>query len=210
MGASDSVLNIRRALYALLAVAVATALALPAFASASSRALLRDCAQDGKLDHHYSQRELRQAQQDLPSDINEYTDCADAIRNAQIGCSGGGRHGGGGGSLRTPSGAVAGSPQDIAELRRLSGDNGAPTVDVGGRHIKAGSDGLFAGAGAANKIPLPMTAALIALAALGALGGVLLLHRRRPEALAGIVGAGRAAVRPLAGARRVALRLFRR
>src|SRR2546428_2092205 len=114
MGASDSVLNIRRALYALLAVAAA--LALPALASASSRALLRDCAQDGKLDHHYSQRELRQAQQDLPSDINEYTDCADAIRNAQIGGSGGGRHGGGGnGSLRTPSGAVAGSPQDIAE-----------------------------------------------------------------------------------------------
>ena len=214
MAASHSVLTIRRALCALVTVAAAAVLVLPAIASASSREVLRDCAQDGKLDHKYSQRELRQAERDLPSDIDEYTDCRDAIRNAQIGGSGrGGGSGGGsggGGSLRTSSGAVAGSPQDINELKRISGDEGSPTVDVGGRHIEAGGGGLFAGAGAANKIPLPVAAALIALAALGAAGGVLVLRRRRPEALAGIVGAGRAAFRPLSGARRVALRLFRR
>jgi hypothetical protein len=213
MGARDNALNIRRALCALIVVAAAAAFVLPATASASSRELLRDCADDGKLDHHYSQRELRQAERDVPSDIDEYTDCRDAIRSAQI--SGGrGGHGGGGtggnSSLRTSSGAVAGSPQDLGELKRITEQGGAPTVDVGGRRVEAGGDGLFAAAGAANKIPAPVAAALIALAALGAAGGVLLLRRRRPEALAGIVGAGRAAFRPLSGARRVALRLFRR
>jgi hypothetical protein len=212
MGTSDSVLNIRRALCALLVVAAAAAMALPAAASASSRDLLRDCAEDGKLDHKYSQRDLREAEGDLPSDIDEYTDCGDAIRNAQIGGSGRGGHGGGGGngSLKTSSGAVAGSPEDLSELKRITDDGAAPSVDVGGRHVEAGGDGLFAGAGAANKIPGPVAAALIGLAALGAAGGLLLLRRRRPEALAGIAGAGRAALRPLSGARRVALRLFRR
>src|SRR2546428_4726376 len=126
MAASHSVLTIRRALCALVTVAAAAVLVLPAIASASSRDVLRDCAQDGKLDHKYSQRELRQAERDLPSDIDEYTNCRDAIRSAQIGGSGrgGGRGGGsggrGGGGLQTPSGAVAGSPQDINELKRIS------------------------------------------------------------------------------------------
>jgi len=209
MGARDNALNIRRTLCVLIAVAAAAALVLPAAASASSRELLRDCAEDGKLDHKYSQRELREAERDVPSDIDEYTDCRDAIRSAQVG--GGGRGGGGGnGSLRTSSGAVAGSPEDINELKRITDQEGAPTVDVGDRRVEAGGDGLFAAAGAANKIPTPVAMALIALAALGAGAGVLMLRRRRPEALAGIVGAGRAAFRPLTGARRVALRLFRR
>jgi hypothetical protein len=206
MGASDSLLNIRRALRALVVVAVAAVLALPATASASSRDLLRDCAEDGKLDRKYSQRDLRDAEGDLPSDIAEYTDCRDAINDAQIGGSG---RGGRGGSLKTESGAVAGSPEDIAELKRITGDGGAPTVNVGGRRVEPGGDGLFAAAGAANRIPLPVAAALIGLAALGAAGGILAL-RRRPEALAGVVGAGRTALRPLSGVRRVALRLFRR
>ena len=196
MGARDSVLNIRRTLCVLTAVAVAAVLALPATAPASSRDLLRDCAEDGKLDHKYSQRELRDAERDVPSDIDEYTDCRDAIRSAQIG---GGSGGGGNGSLKTESGAVAGSPEDIAELKRITDSGGAPTVDVGGRHVEAGGDGLFAAAGAANRIPLPVALALIALAVIATSGGVLMLRRRRPEALAGI-----------AGVRRVALRLFRR
>jgi hypothetical protein len=207
MGASDSLLNIRRALRALVVVAVAAVLALPATASASSRDLLRDCAEDGKLDRKYSQRDLRDAEGDLPSDIAEYTDCRDAINDAQIGGSG---RGGRGGSLKTESGAVAGSPEDIAELKRITGGGGgAPTVNVGGRRVEPGGGGLFAAAGAANGIPLPVAAALIGLAALGAAGGILAL-RRRPEALAGVVGAGRTALRPLSGVRRVALRLFRR
>jgi hypothetical protein len=210
MGDRDSVLNIRRALRVLTVVAAAALLALPAAASASSRELLRDCADDGKLDRKYSQRELRQAERDVPSDIDEYTDCRDAIRSAQFGGSGGRGGGGGNGSLKTDSGAVAGSPEDIAELKRITDQAGAPTVDVGGRHVEAGGDGLFAAAGAANQIPLPVALALIALAAVAASGAVLMLRRRRPEALAGIVSAGRAAFRPLSGARRVALRLFRR
>jgi hypothetical protein len=211
MGASESLLNIRRALCALLVVAAAVALTLPAAASASSRSLLRDCAEDGQLDRKYSQRDLREAEGDLPSDISEYTDCRDAINDAQIG--GGSGRGGrtGGGGIQTGSGAVAGSPEDIAELKRITGESGAPTVNVGGRRVEAGGDeGLFAAAGAANRIPLPVAAALIGLAALGAAAGVLALRRRRPAVLAGVAGAGRAAFRPFTGARRVALRLFRR
>src|SRR5204863_9998390 len=100
---------------------VVLALALPAVASAKGyQDVIRDCAQDGKLDHTYSHHTLDQALHHVPSDIDEYTDCRDAITQALAK-----RNGGGGGntgapanpSLTTSAGATAYNKNDYNSLR---------------------------------------------------------------------------------------------
>ena len=44
--------------------------------------ILRDCADDGDLQGDYSPSELRDARQNIPSDIDEYTDCRDVLARA--------------------------------------------------------------------------------------------------------------------------------
>src|SRR2546423_3512911 len=58
------------------------ALLAPASAHAGGAAVIRDCADDGRLQGHYNQRELRDALNSIPSDVDEYTDCRDVIRRA--------------------------------------------------------------------------------------------------------------------------------
>src|SRR5436190_5068248 len=102
--------------------AVFAALALPGAASASYQDVIRDCAQDGKLDHHYSTKDLRDASNHLPTDIKEYTDCAGVIQ-AALASRGGGTSSGG------PSGGGAGG-----------GGNGG----AGGATTTAGATGTHA------------------------------------------------------------------
>src|SRR3954447_9445475 len=77
-------------------------LGLPAAAHASGPDVIRDCADDGKLDKPYTQKELTDALNNLPSDIDEYTDCRSVIRSAMHGGSGnpGGPGPAGGGGTR--------------------------------------------------------------------------------------------------------------
>src|SRR5687767_5690932 len=105
-----------RYLTALLAL-LALALAAPAPASAASRdEIIKDCSDDGRLQGKYSASELRDARKNLPSDISEYTDCADVLRRAELPDSKG-SSGGGSGS----GGAVGGGG---------SGSGGAGVVDA--------------------------------------------------------------------------------
>ena len=67
-----------------LLVAAALALLATAPAQASSGDVIRDCSEDGSLEGHYSQGELVGALDNLPSDIDEYTDCRTVIRRAQL------------------------------------------------------------------------------------------------------------------------------
>jgi uncharacterized membrane protein YgcG len=83
-----------------LALTLVLALALPALAQASGDDVIRDCAQDGDLDQDYSDKELEDAERNMPSDIDQYSDCRDVIRQAQAGGRGstdgsGGSAGGG-------------------------------------------------------------------------------------------------------------------
>src|ERR671937_1925183 len=65
----------------------AALLASPEVAQASPQGVIRDCAQDGKLDHHYSLSDLKNAEKQLPSDVDEYTNCRDVINQAQVSSS---------------------------------------------------------------------------------------------------------------------------
>jgi hypothetical protein len=167
-------MRVRHLVLCLLAACV---LAVPATAHASYQAVIQDCAEDGVLDHHYSQADLIKAKKHLPSDLNEYSDCAEVI-GAAIG--GPRQKKGGGGGPPPPAHPAA---HDAKALKRATG-GGKPTVRVGGKKVEPGSNGLFNLAGS-NGLPLPLLLALIAVGLLATGGGLYALRRRIP-ALANI------------------------
>lgn len=172
-----------RTLTILVAVLV---LGLPAAAHASGADVIKDCAQDGKLDKKYSNKELRDAERNLPNDIDEYTDCRQAIRNAMAG--GNGNTGGAPpNGLMTPSGAIAGSPSDVNALGALTtqaskGKRG--TVAIDGEQVlpgNAGLGGVLGGLAGANSMPLSLLLALVALALLAVVTALLAAREKLPQ-----------------------------
>jgi hypothetical protein len=192
------VMRFRHIVLLLAAIVCAFAVAAPALADGDD--VIRDCYDDGKLDGSYSQEELDDAERDLPSDVDEYSDCRAVIEAAQArggrgkrggtgGVPGAGFRGGGtaGGdpALSTDSGAVAGSREDLDELNSLTGNRNAdePKVPLGsGQPIQPAAGATSVGE-SANDMPTPLLAALIATAALGALGALFAAWRHRPQAL---------------------------
>src|SRR5690606_24992403 len=72
----------RRRLVPIWLVALLAVVAAPAPpASAQGGAIFRDCA-DGRLDGDYSPSEIRRARQNIPTDVDEYTDCRDVLTSA--------------------------------------------------------------------------------------------------------------------------------
>ncbi len=98
-----------------LAAAFASSLALPAPAPASGASVVADCAEDSKLDQRYTPADYKDALRNIPTDVDEYTDCRDVIRRAQLaqagggGSDGGGDRGGGTGSIGGTSSGGTGS-----------------------------------------------------------------------------------------------------
>jgi hypothetical protein len=179
----------------LLLLAALALLAFPAPAGATPFQVIKDCNEDGQLDRQYSNEELTKALDNLPSDIDEYSDCRDVIsaaitggsdrgENRGAGSGGDGSGGAGGGSAApiTPEEQAA-RAQDQADLQALTTPEGRdkpPAVEVGGETVKPGSDGLFDLASESNSIPGPLLAALIALGILALVGGGVALRGRVP------------------------------
>jgi hypothetical protein len=176
-----------RLLRNLLTIGALALLALPANAFASADQVIRDCARDGKLDHNYSNSELRKARNNLPSDLDEYSDCRDVIASAIKGGSDRGLGKGSPGVAATdPAGEAAAQAQDQNDLAAIaSGKNEKPSVNVGGANLEPDSSGYFNVGGAANEVPLPLLLALILLS-LFALASALGAVRDRVPALASV------------------------
>jgi hypothetical protein len=182
---------VRRLVYILVLVG---ALAAPTLAHASPAAVIRDCADDGDLDHHYSNSDLDKAAKSLPSDLDEYSDCRAVIAGAKTSGSdrGGGRHngpagggggksgGGGGAAARARAAEAAARAGDKAALDGVTGSGRKPRIEVGGKTVEPGSSGLFKPASASNGLPLPLLLALIVVALLTAGSGLYALRRRVP------------------------------
>jgi hypothetical protein len=168
-----------RNLFAILLFAM---LALPAPAFASADQVVRDCVYDGKLDHHYSNAELRKARDHLPSDADEYSDCRDVIAAAIKGGSDRGLGAGSPGVGATdPAGEAAAKAEDQADLAAIaSGKGPKPSVDVGGTNLSPDSSGFFNLGGAANEVPLPLLLALILLSLFALASGLGALRERVP------------------------------
>ena len=167
---------------------LALTIASPALAASRGK-IIRDCADDGQLQGSYTQSELRDARQNLPSDVAEYTDCADVLRRAELpdrgsaGGGAGGSAGGAGGSGGAAGGGGAGggplTPEtdaDRAELARAA-KSGGDAVDVGGASIVPGAAGL-GGDRVRNDVPVPLIVALVLLALGGAALAVPAVRRR--------------------------------
>lgn len=173
-------MSVTRALRHLLLLAALAALALPAPALASADQAIRDCARDGRLDRNYSDAELRKARDNLPADLDEYSDCRDVFANA---IKGGSDRGGGVGSPGVggidPAAETAARAGDQADLAAATQQD-SPRLDVGGTSLEPDSSGFFDLGGAANEVPLPLLLALLLLGLLALASGVGSLRERVP------------------------------
>lgn len=180
-----------RVLRNLLLLAALGMLALPAVVQADP---VSDCAADGDLDKRYSNGQLRDALDNIPGDLDEYSNCREVFkgaissgsdtRNDASGNSsgGGGSSSGGGGSGSISADEQQAQVKDNAELEAITGDanDAKPQVNVGGEQVEPESGGLFDLASASNDVPTPLLVALIALGVLAIIGGVVALRKRVP------------------------------
>jgi hypothetical protein len=171
----------RVARHLLLVMGALVVLVLPAPAFASADQVVRDCVYDGKLDHHYSNAELRRARDHLPSDADEYSDCRDVIAAAIKG--GSDRSGGApspGIGATNPAAEAAAQATDQSDLASIAGSDEAPKLDVGGQSLKPDSSGFFNLGGAANEVPVPLLIALLLLCAMALATGFGSVRERVP------------------------------
>jgi len=178
-------------------LALASVLLVPAApaAAASRNEIIRDCSDDGRLQGNYSPSELRDARKNLPSDVAEYTDCADVLRRAELPDRDSGGTGAGGGTTGAGGGAVGGPggsggepliPADDAERAALTEarERGGTAVEINGARIVPGASGLAPDA-ARNGIPDSVLIALAAIALLGAAAAFPALRRGPWNRIAG-------------------------
>lgn len=178
-------------LRALLATAVlaAAGAGFPAVALADGTAVVADCVEDSKLDKTYTPAEYKDALQNIPTDVREYTDCEDVIRRAQrdkaaggtgtdtgtgSGVGGTGAGGGGDGTAGGSGGAavdefdaaLAGaSDEERAAFQAAVAGTDGPGVMIAGRPLRA--DSLGSGdLGTLNSLPTPFVLVLLLLAGL--------------------------------------------
>jgi hypothetical protein len=181
-------------------------LAFPvATAQASPGAVIRDCAQDGSVDGHYSNADLKAAAKQIPADLDEYSDCKAAIAGAMGsgakatsskksggggGAAGGSGSGGSGGSGSAASADTNGdgtiSPAEKAaahkvELAQKADAKRAHTDNVlGNPKTDPAKVGAIDAGDTSNGLPVPVILSIAALALLAAAAGLLVLGRRKP------------------------------
>jgi hypothetical protein len=166
----------------LVAIALLALFALPAPAFASADQVLNDCVYDGRIDHKYSNAELRRALDRLPSDEAEYSDCADLIAAAIT--SGSDKSGGAaspGVGATDPAAEAAAKASDQSDLAAIASDREkAPQLEVGGHQLKPDDSGFFNLNNAANRVPAPLLIALLLLCAMAMVAGLGSARERVP------------------------------
>ena len=137
-------------------------LLLPAGALASGDDVLEDCAADGQLNRTYSQAEYKKALQDIPADLDEYTDCRALIRRARLRGAGGSSSSGG--KRRVERKISDRKREQIKRDLQSKQLAAAAPLQIGGTVVNP--DSLES----SSKIPAPL-AVVIVLVALAALAG---------------------------------------
>ena len=155
--------------------------------ASQGKKLIQDCASDGEINGKYSQAAYKYALKHIPSDLAEYTNCADAIRQAQASSAGGNHGGGGGGGSAgggftgggglgavpgvppTPSaGGAAVTPAESSAIQAAKGASGAVPIG-GGAPVTPGGPGITASS-VTRALPTPLLVLLILLGLGGAAG----------------------------------------
>lgn len=194
---------------ATLLVTLAGCLMAPSLAHASGSAVIRDCEQNGQLTRHYSQGDLNSALHSMPADLKEYSNCEEAVQQAQAAGastprsshnsptgtdttatgSGGGASGGGtpGGGSSSGTGSTAAPRAHAARHPSPAAAKADTTVLNRARHGKPLGGAALAttranptSSDSGGSIPTPLLVMLILLGA-GALASlVVAVRRRRP------------------------------
>jgi hypothetical protein len=149
------------------ASALALALCLAAAASADVGERIIERCTHGQSLSGFSQQAYRRALQELPTEVEEYSDCANLIRRAQLAAAGGrgGPGGGGGAGVATPL-----SSSERQALKRVP-KTGAEPLHVGSQLVRPGVIHADV-ASAFSSLPDPLLAVLAFLLACAlALGG---------------------------------------
>lgn len=177
------------------------ALATPAPALASGDDVLRDCNDDERLSKRYSQEEYREALDNIPADIRQYTNCQAVIRQAQLSAAGSssasgdsGSTGGGGGAGGTGGGATGGdtggttaspaetlaaaTPEQKRELAEVVEEPPAPVTLPGAGAVDPASAGEVPGIDAVGDLPTPLGVLLILMTAGAAVLGLTRVRNR--------------------------------
>ena len=163
-------------------------LAVPTASAGVREKILREC-QDGRITGDYSPGQLRDARKNIPTDIDEYSDCRDVLARASLSgrsAGNGGGGGGGGGGTAAPGGVLPGGGS--GELTYANDKNeekdlvdaleSAPSgASVAGDHLVPGASGLAADA-ARHGLPTTLLTALV-LIGLCALAAAVPAVRRR-------------------------------
>ena len=139
----------------LLGLLAALLLAPAAYAAGTTTKIIRDCADDGILEGHYTPAELRNARDNLPTDVDEYSDCSDVLSRAlAAGASSPAGGGGGGGGGGLPGGGSGGAPSatpapqfsdSTASPPTLSPNTQAESNAIAGAVQHGGGDDTIAG-----------------------------------------------------------------
>src|ERR687892_1827841 len=91
----------------LLVMVLALLVAAPAAMAGTRSDIIGDCYDNGRLDGDYTPSQIRDARNNLPADIDQYSDCRDVLSRALGGtgskATGGGGGGGAGGGGSGPS-----------------------------------------------------------------------------------------------------------
>jgi hypothetical protein len=154
-----------------LALALSLLVLLATAASADTGAKIIERCTHGQSLSGFSQKDYRRALAELPTEVEEYSDCGNLIRRAQLAAAGGGGGvgGSGGGGIATPlspseRSAVARAPKAGGEAFKI----GNKLVSPGVVHASVSS--------ALSSLPDPLLAMLAFLLACAvALGGRAIL-----------------------------------
>jgi hypothetical protein len=170
---------LRLALASCVTAVLLTAAASPALAGTREK-ILQEC-QNGRLTGDYTAKEIRDARNHIPTDIDQYSDCRDVLSRALAAKAGGGGGGGGGtgggagggggggggegsGPLLTPS-----TPADNQAIQNAQ-TKGSNPIKVGESAIAPGNAGLAAGAPRTG-LPAGVIAVLVLLGVAALAGG---------------------------------------
>jgi len=156
-------------------------LAAPTASAGVPEQILREC-QEGRITGSYTPKQLRDARRNIPTDIDEYSDCRDVLSRAAL--AGGGSAGGGGSAPAAPGGlSLAGTtgnllkPEADAERKALDdakADSG--TLSIDGERVIPAAAGLSQSA--RHDLPTTLLIALILLALCGTAAAVPPVRRR--------------------------------
>jgi hypothetical protein len=156
--------TVHAALAALAGALLVLLLAAPAARADVGTTIILRCTHGQSLSG-FTQQDYRRALAELPTEVEEYSDCANLIRHAQLAAAGGGSTGGPAGGASAS--AIPVTPVERRALQRLHRSGGAP-VRVGGGTVRPGVVHASV-ASALSTLPTPLLALLAFLIACGLL-----------------------------------------